>query len=78
MGTTRYEAFDIVNQEGNHLQGKTVEGKVREFCLQIVRDTVTNELTIKPYRHYTDDVDFIPWFPGSEAWTEDERRGDTD
>lgn len=77
MGT-RYEAFEIVNQDGNHFQGKTVDGKVREFCFQIVRDLATNALAVVPYRHYTDAENFQPWFPGSEPWTEDEVRGTRD
>jgi len=38
---------------------------------------VTNELAVVPYRHHIDE-DGLPWFPGSEPWTEDEMRGQDD
>jgi len=72
MSERRYEAFEIINIDGTHLQGKTVDGKVREFSIEIVRDLVTNELDLVPYRHFIDG-DSISWFPGSEPWTEEER-----
>lgn len=71
----RFESFVIVNQDGNHFQGRTVDGKVREFELCFNRDLATNELSVGVIRHHHDE-DGLPWFPGSEPWTADETRGD--
>lgn len=74
----RFENYEIVNQEGTHLQlREMLTGKVREAELTVVRDTATNKLSVGVVRHFTD-PESLPWFPGSDPWTEDERRGDTE
>jgi len=79
---SRYETFDIKEMkfdlENNQifLMGQTIDGKQREFGFQIVRNLATNQLFFQPYRHFID-PDSKPAFTGSEPWTRDERRGDT-
>jgi hypothetical protein len=66
-GKPRFKTFDVVNVDGFHLQGKTQEGEIREFGLQVVMDKITGEMALVPYRHFVD-PESLPWFPGSVAW----------
>lgn len=74
MSEVRFEAFFVVQQDGNHFQIKTIDGKLREVELAFSRDKVTNELGVDVVRHFIGEGS-EPWFEGSEAWTEDETRG---
>lgn len=76
MGNERYyEAFVIFNFDPikMHLQGRTVDGKTREFALAITRDLRTNELSLDVVPHFSDPVS-QPTFSGSEPWEGDEKR----
>lgn len=78
MPPQRYESFaiDRIIPETGMMRGVTSDGKVREFCIAIDRDLVTNALSFGVVCHYTDPAS-EPAFVGSEPWTEEERRGQT-
>ena len=74
----KFESFVIDKvEDSNKFQGRTFDGKRREFGIQLVRDLATNKLTLEPYRHFTD-PDSEKWFEDSEPWTEAERLGQTE
>ena len=68
------ESFTVERAENGRFQGRTFDGKLREFGMQLVRDLATNKLTLEPYPHFTD-FHSEKWFEDSEPWTKEERLG---
>jgi hypothetical protein len=77
-----FESFTIRRFEIGHdgcprIQGATIDGKKREFGIEMHRDTRDNSVGMHVYRHFTD-PESQPWFEDSQPWTKDETFGDTE